>query len=74
MTKAKVEILEQRDSGKIVSIATNITINGVSTRKIFSVNKGLNSTEIIKVISNKIKEDREIERKGINIPTFEVEL
>ncbi len=74
MTKAKVEILEQRNSGKIISIAADVTINGKVTRKTFSVDNGLNSTEIIEIISNKIKEDRKIELKGINIPAFEVEL
>ncbi len=74
MSKADVRVLATREVERLYIIVADVTINGITKKKQFSVDKKLNDVEIVEKISDMIKEDKKNERSGFAVSSFEVQL
>jgi len=57
--KAKIQILQQRNVEGNLSIEVDVEIRGITRRKSYLVDKGLNDAEIEKYISDKVIKEEE---------------
>lgn len=73
MSKVKVEILQQRVSGKKIYIEADIIIGQTVERKSFTLEKNTNNEDAREYIIEKLKEEKKLrERQGLQ--SFEVEI
>ena len=74
MTKAIITIKQERITERKTIILAEVNINGNKSVKQFSMDRNFNDIEKQEYISNKIKEDYKLEKRGKQIKDFEVEL